>query len=83
MQSDTYSRNAHAIFLLILASDGNSDASQALVEDMEALRQHLGIERWVLFGGSWGTTLSLAYALEHTDRCSPYVSRMMRSRAQK
>jgi proline iminopeptidase len=41
---------------------------QALVADFEELRQHLGIERWVLFGGSWGTALSLAYALEHTHR---------------
>ena len=33
-----------------------------LVADMERLRTHLGIERWQLFGGSWGSTLSLAYA---------------------
>lgn len=33
-----------------------------LVADMERLREHLGIEKWVLFGGSWGSTLSLAYA---------------------
>ena len=52
-----------------MASDDNGDKQQALVADMEVLREHLGIERWVLFGGSWGTTLSLAYALEHTDRC--------------
>lgn len=45
---------------------------------MEALREHLGIERWVLFGGSWGTTLSLAYALEHTDRCSTCIGALVR-----
>ena len=39
-----------------------------LVADMERLRTHLGIERWQLFGGSWGSTLSLAYAQTHPDR---------------
>jgi len=36
-----------------------------LVEDMEKIRKHLNIERWVVFGGSWGATLSLAYAINH------------------
>jgi proline iminopeptidase len=35
---------------------------------MEALRQHLGIDRWILNGASWGSTLALAYAIEHPDR---------------
>jgi len=39
--------------------------TSALVEDMEKLRKHLNVDRWVVFGGSWGSTLSLAYALEH------------------
>lgn len=39
-----------------------------LVDDMERLRTHLGIERWVVFGGSWGSTLALAYAIRHPDR---------------
>ncbi|MFC4169836.1 prolyl aminopeptidase [Teichococcus aestuarii] len=39
-----------------------------LVEDIEALRRFLGIERWLLFGGSWGSTLALAYAQAHPDR---------------
>ncbi len=39
-----------------------------LVADMEAIREHLGIERWVLFGGSWGATLALAYAETHPQR---------------
>jgi proline iminopeptidase len=39
-----------------------------LVSDMEAVREHLGIEKWVLFGGSWGSTLALSYAVTHTDR---------------
>ena len=46
-----------------------------LVADMERLRTHLGIERWQLFGGSWGSTLSLAYAQTHPDRVSELVLR--------
>ena len=46
-----------------------------LVEDMEALRKHLGIERWLVFGGSWGSTLALAYAEQHPDRCLALVLR--------
>ena len=40
-----------------------------LIEDLERLRRHLGIERWHLFGGSWGSTLALAYAQAHPQRC--------------
>jgi proline iminopeptidase len=39
-----------------------------LIEDIEKLRQHLGIDRWVVFGGSWGSTLAIAYAEHHPDR---------------
>ncbi len=39
-----------------------------LVRDIEILRRHLGIERWLLFGGSWGSTLALAYAQAHPER---------------
>lgn len=39
-----------------------------LVSDMEAVRAYLDIEKWVLFGGSWGSTLALAYAVTHTER---------------
>ena len=39
-----------------------------LVEDIEKLREHLGVERWHVFGGSWGSTLALAYAETHPDR---------------
>ena len=46
-----------------------------LVADMERLRTHLGIERWQLFGGSWGSTLALAYAETHPDRVSELVLR--------
>jgi proline iminopeptidase len=40
----------------------------ALVSDMEVIREQLGIDKWVVFGGSWGSTLSLSYAVKHTDR---------------
>jgi proline iminopeptidase len=40
----------------------------ALVEDIEALRTHLGVDTWHVFGGSWGSTLSLAYAETHPER---------------
>ncbi len=47
----------------------------ALVADMERLRQHLGISRWQVFGGSWGSTLSLAYAETHPDAVTELVLR--------
>lgn len=46
-----------------------------LVADMERLREALGIERWLVFGGSWGSTLSLAYAQAHPERVSELVLR--------
>ncbi|MBO3752035.1 prolyl aminopeptidase [Streptosporangiaceae bacterium NEAU-GS5] len=44
-----------------------------LIADVEALRRHLGVEHWLIFGGSWGTTLGLAYAERHPDRVSAMV----------
>ena len=46
-----------------------------LVSDMETLREKLGIEQWLVFGGSWGSTLSLAYAQAHPTRVSELVLR--------
>jgi proline iminopeptidase len=46
-----------------------------LVADIERLRAHLGVERWVVFGGSWGSTLALAYAEAHPQRCLGLVLR--------
>ncbi len=46
-----------------------------LVEDLERLREHLGIERWLVFGGSWGSTLALAYGERHPERCLGFVLR--------
>ncbi|OYD24279.1 prolyl aminopeptidase [Oceanimonas baumannii] len=41
--------------------------TQALIADMEQIRITLGIERWLVFGGSWGSTLGLCYAIEHPE----------------
>ena len=49
--------------------------TQHLVDDMEALRRHLGIERWLLFGGSWGSTLALSYGVKHPERAAGFVLR--------
>lgn len=46
-----------------------------LVADLERLRRHLAFERWLVFGGSWGSTLALAYAVEHTERCAGLILR--------
>jgi proline iminopeptidase len=46
-----------------------------LIDDMELLRSHLGIERWQLMGGSWGATLVTAYAIQHPERASEIVLR--------
>jgi proline iminopeptidase len=46
-----------------------------LVEDIETLREHLGIERWQVFGGSWGSTLALAYAETHPERVTDLILR--------
>lgn len=46
-----------------------------LIADIESLRVHLGIQRWLVFGGSWGSTLAIAYASEHMDRVSGLILR--------
>lgn len=53
--------------------EGNT--TQALVADMERIRETLGIERWVVFGGSWGSTLSLVYAETHPERVLTLIVR--------
>ena len=51
------------------------NTTQHLLVDMEALREHLHIERWMLFGGSWGSTLALAYVRQHPARVTGMVLR--------
>ena len=46
-----------------------------LVADIEAVREHLKIDKWLVFGGSWGSTLALAYAQKHPQRCTELVLR--------
>ena len=46
--------------------EGNT--TQDLIDDMERIRDHLGISRWLVFGGSWGGTLALLYAQRHHDK---------------
>jgi proline iminopeptidase len=53
--------------------EGNT--TPALVEDLERLRRHLGVERWIVFGGSWGATLALRYAQAHPENVMGLVLR--------
>ena len=52
-----------------------SNTTQQLIADIEVLREYLGIERWLVFGGSWGSTLGLAYGQAHPERCSGFLLR--------
>lgn len=45
------------------------NSTRHLVEDIEKLRTHLNVDSWMVFGGSWGVALSLAYAITHPKRC--------------
>jgi proline iminopeptidase len=55
------------------ATDMSVNTTEHLLADMERLREHLGIQRWLLFGGSWGSTLIIAYAERNPDRVSEIV----------
>lgn len=55
------------------AADMSLNTTEHLLRDMEQLRNHLGVDKWLLHGVSWGVTLSLAYAERHPER----VSRML------
>ncbi|GAB3743130.1 prolyl aminopeptidase [Amycolatopsis oliviviridis] len=54
-------------------ADLSANTTDHLIADMERLREHLGIEKWLLFGGSWGSVLALVYAERHPDRVSEMV----------
>jgi proline iminopeptidase len=49
------------------------NTTEHLLRDMELLREHLGIQRWLLYGGSWGSTLILAYAQRYPHRVTEIV----------
>ena len=53
--------------------DLNANTTHHLIRDIEHLRQHLTVERWLVFGGSWGSTLALAYAERFPERVSEMV----------
>jgi proline iminopeptidase len=55
------------------AVDLSTNTTGHLLADIETLRRHLGVEKWMLFGQSWGVTLGTAYALHHPDRVSECV----------
>ncbi len=46
-----------------------NNTTPLLIQDMETLRRHLDLDQWHIFGGSWGSTLAIAYAEHHPDRC--------------
>ena len=55
------------------AADLECNTTSKLIEDMEALRRYLQVDRWLVLGGSWGSTLALAYAERHRDRVSELI----------
>ncbi|CAF4957297.1 unnamed protein product, partial [Rotaria socialis] len=74
---------AYRIILYHQRGAGNSTPSACLeqnttwdlVDDLEKLRNHFNIEQWVVFGGSWGSTLALSYAETHPDRVKGLILR--------
>ncbi|CAK5268491.1 unnamed protein product, partial [Mycena citricolor] len=78
-----FNPNKYKIILLDQRGSGKSTPAASLeenttwdlVKDIEKLREHLKIEKWHVFGGSWGSTLSLAYAQAHPDRVRSLVLR--------
>lgn len=52
-----------------------ANTTRHLIDDIETLRRHLGIERWLVFGGSWGSTLALAYGQAHPERVLGFILR--------
>ncbi|SDS11381.1 prolyl aminopeptidase [Jiangella sp. DSM 45060] len=54
-------------------ADLSANHTSALVGDLERLREHRGVDRWLVLGGSWGSTLGLAYAQAHPDRVTAMV----------
>jgi len=55
------------------STDLSTNTTHHLIADIEQLREHLGIDRWLVWGASWGTTLALAYAERHPDRVTAMV----------
>jgi len=53
----------------------DANTTQALIADIEKLRRHLGISKWLVVGGSWGSTLAVAYGQAHPDSCLGFLLR--------
>jgi proline iminopeptidase len=53
----------------------DDNTTWSLIEDIERLREHMGVETWSVFGGSWGSTLALAYAITHPERVESLILR--------
>jgi proline iminopeptidase len=53
----------------------HNNTTPHLISDLELLRSHLGVQNWIVFGGSWGSTLALAYAEHYPERCLALVMR--------
>ena len=51
------------------------NSTQDLVADIEQIRNHFGIDKWIVFGGSWGSTLGLVYGIMHPEHCHGFVLR--------
>jgi len=56
-------------------ADLTNNTTSHLISDLEVLRRHLEVERWIVFGGSWGSTLALAYGQSYPDRCIGFILR--------
>ena len=56
-------------------AEARDNTTPLLIKDIERLREHLGVRRWLVFGGSWGSTLGLAYGEAHPERCLGFVLR--------
>jgi proline iminopeptidase len=57
------------------AASVDANTTAHLVSDIESMRRHLEVDRWVVFGGSWGSTLALAYAAAHPEACAALILR--------
>ncbi len=57
------------------SSGVDNNTTQHLIADIERLREMLGVESWLVFGGSWGSTLGLVYGIAHPERCTGFVLR--------
>lgn len=55
--------------------EAHANTTRHLVRDIERLREHLGVQKWLVFGGSWGSTLALAYGEAYPERCLGFVLR--------